>query len=211
MASPACAPSRRSARERGTAPHTTTSHTTVAPWERSPPARTVPAWPACSNRPRKKPFTQAASHQGASASETRQKHGSPPIAAMSPKRRASAFQPISAARCVARRKCVSSTSKSVVDRKSTRLNSSHLGTSYAVFCLKKKRSRTPPVRARSDHAHSPQHRCPRRAARQLRVRSLRLSLPLLRLSAFCAWYSFFFWPWRHPPFPLLSPRGLSPD
>src|SRR5438045_7399032 len=27
-----------------------------------------------------------------------------------------------------------------VDRKSTRLNSSHLGISYAVFCLKKKRS-----------------------------------------------------------------------
>src|ERR1039458_6117514 len=31
-----------------------------------------------------------------------------------------------------------------LDRKSTRLNSSHLGISYAVFCLKKK----PPVRAR---------------------------------------------------------------
>src|SRR5205814_6669100 len=28
--------------------------------------------------------------------------------------------------------------KSLVDRKSTRLNSSHLGISYAVFCLKKK-------------------------------------------------------------------------
>src|SRR5437899_5087579 len=28
-----------------------------------------------------------------------------------------------------------------VDRKSTRLNSSHLGSSYAVFCLKKKRVR----------------------------------------------------------------------
>src|ERR1039458_10709228 len=27
--------------------------------------------------------------------------------------------------------------KSTIDRKSTRLNSSHLGTSYAVFCLKK--------------------------------------------------------------------------
>src|SRR5262245_66618606 len=27
----------------------------------------------------------------------------------------------------------------VVDRKSTRLNSSHLGSSYAVFCLKKKK------------------------------------------------------------------------
>src|SRR5947199_10368888 len=29
--------------------------------------------------------------------------------------------------------------KSISDRKSTRLNSSHLGISYAVFCLKKKR------------------------------------------------------------------------
>src|SRR5258705_10085495 len=31
------------------------------------------------------------------------------------------------------------------DRKSTRLNSSHLGISYAVFCLKKKNSCHPPV------------------------------------------------------------------
>src|ERR1035438_8119077 len=30
-----------------------------------------------------------------------------------------------------------------IDRKSTRLNSSHLGISYAVFCLKKGRGRTP--------------------------------------------------------------------
>src|SRR5205814_6204798 len=30
-----------------------------------------------------------------------------------------------------------------VDRKSTRLNSSHLGISYAVFCLKKKKSHKP--------------------------------------------------------------------
>src|SRR5205814_7519708 len=29
-----------------------------------------------------------------------------------------------------------------IDRKSTRLNSSHLGISYAVFCLKKKKRRT---------------------------------------------------------------------
>src|SRR5437899_5636223 len=36
-----------------------------------------------------------------------------------------------------------------LDRKSTRLNSSHLGISYAVFCLKKKnyRRRDGPVRA----------------------------------------------------------------
>src|SRR5256885_3404552 len=33
----------------------------------------------------------------------------------------------------------------VVDRKSTRLNSSHLVISYAVFCLKKKNAHTPAV------------------------------------------------------------------
>src|SRR5258705_2712438 len=33
------------------------------------------------------------------------------------------------------------------DRKSTRLNSSHLGISYAVFCLKKKKKKTPQLRA----------------------------------------------------------------
>src|SRR2546426_8173772 len=34
----------------------------------------------------------------------------------------------------------------LVDRKSTRLNSSHLVISYAVFCLKKKKkSKTPPI------------------------------------------------------------------
>src|SRR5256885_12822576 len=32
-----------------------------------------------------------------------------------------------------------------VDRKSTRLNSSHLVISYAVFCLKKKNRRNPPL------------------------------------------------------------------
>src|SRR2546426_2493526 len=33
----------------------------------------------------------------------------------------------------------------VVDRKSTRLNSSHLVISYAVFCLKKKKNKTIPT------------------------------------------------------------------
>src|ERR1035438_3153639 len=36
-----------------------------------------------------------------------------------------------------------SRTSSMSDRKSTRLNSSHLGISYAVFCLKKKRSLRP--------------------------------------------------------------------
>src|SRR5437899_6013022 len=46
-----------------------------------------------------------------------------------------------------------------VDRKSTRLNSSHLGISYAVFCLKKKtktaetRSQLPQAAQRPEHAN----------------------------------------------------------
>src|SRR5205814_4588474 len=48
-----------------------------------------------------------------------------------------------------RRKVSSPTSSSrrfvCRDRKSTRLNSSHLGISYAVFCLKKKKSLHPPT------------------------------------------------------------------
>src|SRR5437899_8155687 len=36
------------------------------------------------------------------------------------------------------------------DRKSTRLNSSHLGISYAVFCLKKKKEKTTTVAYRSN-------------------------------------------------------------
>src|SRR5690554_7607395 len=34
----------------------------------------------------------------------------------------------------------------VIDRKSTRLNSSHVRISYAVFCLKKKKKKKKPVR-----------------------------------------------------------------
>src|SRR5438045_5824632 len=45
----------------------------------------------------------------------------------------------------------SSSSKGDRDRKSTRLNSSHLGISYAVFCLKKKNKN-------ADHARLPGHR-----------------------------------------------------
>src|SRR5436853_1105867 len=45
-----------------------------------------------------------------------------------------------------------------IDRKSTRLNSSHLGISYAVFCLKKKKKRHPYTiqkANRYDHRHAP--------------------------------------------------------
>src|SRR5258705_8887007 len=41
------------------------------------------------------------------------------------------------------------------DRKSTRLNSSHLGISYAVFCLKKKKKTAYQVCRRGGHASGP--------------------------------------------------------
>src|ERR1035441_10819970 len=48
------------------------------------------------------------------------------------------------------------------DRKSTRLNSSHLGISYAVFCLKKKKIKTHDSKqlsyALSSKSTSPEHR-----------------------------------------------------
>src|SRR5947199_491334 len=42
-------------------------------------------------------------------------------------------------------------SRGVGDRKSTRLNSSHLGISYAVFCLKKKKNNDPHTRYKQDN------------------------------------------------------------
>src|SRR5256886_12980629 len=39
------------------------------------------------------------------------------------------------------------------DRKSTRLNSSHSQISYAVFCLKKKKTTTIPHRSTTSHQH----------------------------------------------------------
>src|SRR5256885_16561138 len=41
--------------------------------------------------------------------------------------------------------CSNGTTRAVADRKSTRLNSSHLVISYAVFCLKKKKNKTSSV------------------------------------------------------------------
>src|SRR5262245_64564330 len=45
------------------------------------------------------------------------------------------------------------------DRKSTRLNSSHLGISYAVFCLKKKKKQDLRV-TNYDQVHVPSTTCP---------------------------------------------------
>src|SRR5256885_8629471 len=49
---------------------------------------------------------------------------------------------------------VNSSSSSPADRKSTRLNSSHLVISYAVFCLKKKKTTQTPPRHCPNHYQS---------------------------------------------------------
>src|SRR2546430_11224954 len=50
----------------------------------------------------------------------------------------------------------------MLDRKSTRLNSSHSQISYAVFCLKKKtKQATPPVEYARVLRHTPTTMCPR--------------------------------------------------
>src|SRR5690606_41919221 len=41
------------------------------------------------------------------------------------------------------------------DRKSTRLNSSHVKISYAVFCLKKKKKKTKTIHSITKHTHIP--------------------------------------------------------
>src|SRR5438045_5437675 len=47
----------------------------------------------------------------------------------------------------------SAVTSSIEDRKSTRLNSSHLGISYAVFCLKKKKHKNVTITDLSKHMH----------------------------------------------------------
>src|SRR5262245_62943660 len=55
-----------------------------------------------------------------------------------------------------------------LDRKSTRLNSSHLGISYAVFCLKKKKTQTIAKRRQERAIASQAVRQPRPSTPQLR-------------------------------------------
>src|SRR5437899_7402179 len=60
----------------------------------------------------------------------------PVVARISPATLLSVMPPLPVATCASSRRLAT------LDRKSTRLNSSHLGISYAVFCLKKKNRST---------------------------------------------------------------------
>src|SRR5256885_6288715 len=86
-------------------------------------------------------------------------HDALPISSATPLRAVPEAPPGRSARAVrpARpRHCGSSHSRGArpgreVDRKSTRLNSSHLVISYAVFCLKKKKNETTPTTSFTAH------------------------------------------------------------
>src|SRR5256885_7174579 len=64
-----------------------------------------------------------------------------------------------------RRPAAAAVRRSLADRKSTRLNSSHLEISYAVFCLKKKKKSELPF---SRHPPPPYHRHPLTRQREKR-------------------------------------------
>src|ERR1039457_2595469 len=90
------------------------------------------------------------------------------------------------------------------DRKSTRLNSSHLVISYAVFCLKKKKNKRRTERLETvsaTHPHTPEHSvgasCVARLAGAVRPEILRCVAPPL--------YFFFFLMIRRPPRSTLFP------
>src|ERR1022692_2051546 len=89
------------------------------------------------------------------------------------------------------------------DRKSTRLNSSHLVISYAVFCLKKKKKQKTPASPVSARRRTVSLVAPRRAQSTFVLVSQRVrkQLGAKRASAFL----FFFLMIRRPPRSTLFP------
>src|SRR5260221_10857414 len=81
----------------------------------------------------------------------------------------SAASPICSAPCRALKKPQAAPSSAVIDRKSTRLNSSHTVISYAVFCLKKKKKQLTLLLSirRCVIITAPQHRRQQRLDRQV--------------------------------------------
>src|SRR5207249_2237511 len=77
-------------------------------------------------------------HSGQQLADARQTFRLPPVNALLEPR---ADQPEQSAHALQASPRVMNRSGNVVDRKSTRLNSSHVSISYAVFCLKKKKKK----------------------------------------------------------------------
>src|ERR1022692_4233937 len=90
------------------------------------------------------------------------------------------------------------------DRKSTRLNSSHLVISYAVFCLKKKKKTKTPKQLDPPHtiALCTRHARPPTAAHQAGDTT---GLVVLQWLSSCPLFFFFFLMIRRPPRSTLFP------
>src|ERR1039457_3727199 len=91
-----------------------------------------------------------------------------------------------------------------VDRKSTRLNSSHLVISYAVFCLKKKKKKKKDLNYHQHAAPEVQY-SPSRARRPTRSRLILFAAWALCSGASLVCIFFFFLMIRRPPRSTLFP------
>src|ERR1035437_436584 len=92
----------------------------------------------------------------------------------------------------------------MADRKSTRLNSSHANISYAVFCLKKKKTKQSRSHEESDnHTDAPHVSMPAHA--RLYLRSVERSTSFYCTLRFLCHFFFFFLMIRRPPRSTLFP------
>src|ERR1039457_7094345 len=126
----------------------------------------------------------------------------PPRSTLFPTRRSSDLMSISfIARAAARPPFPCS--RNEPDRKSTRLNSSHLVISYAVFCLKKKHQ----TRVAAPHGalETPRHDCARPAPRTLAPSTASARRRVLPASVWFSVVFFFFLKAGPPPASLLPP------
>src|ERR1039457_4241139 len=97
------------------------------------------------------------------------------------------------------------------DRKSTRLNSSHLVISYAVFCLKKKKTQTQQNQTRTRTSHTRKH-TQHRLHPTLAHGAVSKCLDVHRLLCVCSFFFFFFFKGGGPPqVPPSPPPPPSPD
>src|ERR1039457_4835161 len=92
----------------------------------------------------------------------------------------------------------------MIDRKSTRLNSSHLVISYAVFCLKKNTKKTKRYTSATT-MHSANRLCKRDGTRAIVTRVFRLGLASLVCACFLCFIFLFFLMIRRPPRSTLFP------
>src|SRR6201999_3939704 len=93
------------------------------------------------------------------------------------------------------------------DRKSTRLNSSHLGISYAVFCLKKK-NHTSELKSLRHHVCRLVLEKKKRHEMRAHHLPLLISAPLSPLYPFVFFFFFFLKSPPPPNFPLFPPHAL---